>query len=277
MKKIQLKDIWPIDDVQHHKVHFARWNGEVQPLDEWVRDPKKWEDWQKYYPGKDDFNRDYIFSLMDFYPEDGFWLFGGVFRVIGLHVTGLHKKGKEYEVELTERGRQFIGRLKLHRRFSGRAGRVNLEGHYDKFVVSEILAEPYSGRTFPGYENVSVPFRELEPLVDKDREDWKAALAHVNGVYLITDENTGKRYVGSAYGEQGLWGRWKNYVETGDCGNQGLRKAIGEDGLEYARRCFVFTLLEFFAFRTPKEVVLSRESFWKKVLLTRGEYGLNEN
>ena len=105
MKKIQLKDIWPIDDVQDHKVHFAHWNGEVQPLDEWIRDPKKWEDWQKYYPGRDDFNRGYIFSLMDFYPEDGFWLFGGVFRVIGLH-----EKDKEYEVELTERGKQFIGR-----------------------------------------------------------------------------------------------------------------------------------------------------------------------
>ena len=281
MKKIQLKDIWPIDDVQDYKVHFGCSNKHgVRPLDEWLCNPKKWEDWQKSYLGRDDFNRDYIFSLMDFYPEDGVWLFGGVFRRIGLRVTGPHKKDREYEVEPTEKGKQFIRRLKVYRRLGrkdGKARRVNLEGHYDKFVVSEVLAEPYSGRTFPGYEWVNIPFGDLESLMRRDRSDWKTALASVNGVYLITDESIGKRYVGSAYGEQGLWGRWKNYVETGHGGNQGLRMATGEDSLRYARRHFRFTLLDFFAFSTPKEVILSRETFWKKVLLTRGEYGLNEN
>lgn len=277
MKKILLKDIWPIKDVQDHKIHFARRNEKKdQPLDAWVRNRKEWVGWQSYYPGQNDFNRPYIFSLMDFHPERDVWLFGGVFRVIGLHEIDPYKK--EYKVELTERGEQFIGRLKLRFPYTGQKSRVNFEPRYEKFEVSEILPEPYSGRTFPGCHNVSIPFRELEPLVDKDREDWKAGLAHVNGVYLITDKNTGKRYVGSAYGEQGLWGRWKNYVETGDGGNEGLKKAIGKDGLEYARRYFVFTLLEFLAFMTPKEDVLSRETFWKEVLLTRCEkYGLNEN
>lgn len=284
MKKIQLRDIWPIDDVQDYKVHFGCSNKDgVRPLDEWVCNSKKWEGWQKSYLGRNDFNRAYIFSLMDFYPEKDIWLFGGIFRVIGLRVTGPHKKDKEYEVEPEERGKQFIGRLKLRRRLDrndGRARRVNLEGHYDEFVVSAILAEPYSGRTFPGYEGVDIPFGELESLMRRDRSDWKTALASVNGVYLITDENDdniGKHYVGSAYGEQGLWGRWKNYVETGHGGNQGLRRVTGEDGVGYARRHFRFTLLDFFAFKTPKEVVLSRETFWKEVLLTRGKYGLNEN
>lgn len=276
MKKILLKDIWPIDDVQAYKGHFASRNKDnVQPLDEWVRNPTAWEDWQRFFPGTDAFNRPYIFSLMDFYPEEDIWLFGGVFRVIGLHEIDSHKK--EYKVELTEGGEQFIGRLKLRRHLGARQRRVKLEKHYDKLEVSEILAEPYSGRTFPGYERVNIHFRELESLVKIDRPDWKAALANVNGIYLITDENTGKRYVGSASGEQGLWGRWKTYIETGHGGNQGLKEATGDNSQEYARGHFVFTLLEFLAFRTPEEVVRDRETFWKQVLLTRGKYGLNEN
>ncbi len=272
MKKILLKDIWPIDEVQDHKVHFARWNGEDQPLDEWVRDPTAWVGWQRYrpHPDKDDFNRDYIFSLMSFYHETDVWLFGGVFRVKERHKD-------RYEVELTERGGQFIGRLKLRFHYVARNPRPNFEGSYDEFEVSEVLAEPYFGRTFPGYERVHIDFRELESLAKIDRPDWKAALANVNGVYLITDESTGKRYVGSASGEQGLWGRWKTYIETGHGGNQGIKEATGDNSQEYARRHFVFTLLEFFAFRTPEEVVRGRETFWKQVLLTRGKYGLNEN
>ena len=38
---IFLHDIWPIKDVEAYKVHFARWNGEVQPLEVWARDKQE--------------------------------------------------------------------------------------------------------------------------------------------------------------------------------------------------------------------------------------------
>ena len=33
---IKLKNIWPIENVVDYKIHFARHNGEVQPLDNWL-------------------------------------------------------------------------------------------------------------------------------------------------------------------------------------------------------------------------------------------------
>lgn len=60
---LRLKDIWKIENVRGYKVHFGRWNGRHQPLDLWVEDEAEWEGWQTYYPGRHDFNREYIFRL----------------------------------------------------------------------------------------------------------------------------------------------------------------------------------------------------------------------
>ena len=145
-EEILLKDIWPIENPRDYKIHFGRWNGWNQPLDEWVSDRRRWIGWQRWRPKRNEFNRDYIFSLMDFYHEPGVWLFGGVWRVVKDHKT-------HYEVELTEQGSPFIGRLKLWSSYGSRAVRVNFENHYDgqhTLQVLEILREPYSGRTSSG-------------------------------------------------------------------------------------------------------------------------------
>lgn len=267
---IYLRDIWPIQEVTDYKLHFARWNGDVQPLEVWARDTEEWQGWQEYRPARDDFNRPHIFAVADFYHETDIWLFGGVFRVVGRHPD-------RYDVELTDIGGTLIGRLKLRSPYRGRTTRVNFENHYAQLEVQEVLREPYSGRSFPGYEDVDVSFDELETLVRNDRTDWKAALASVKGVYLITDTKTGRRYVGSAYGEQGIWSRWRSYVESGHGGNAELRALITDPTLEYCRVNFRFALLEHRGSRTPDDVLISREQFWKRILLTRGEYGLNRN
>jgi hypothetical protein len=143
--------------------------------------------------------------------------------------------------------------------------------------VQEILREPYSGRSFPGYENIDVAFDELETLVRNSRSDWKAALESVKGIYLITDGHSGRRYVGSAYGEQGIWSRWCSYIESGHGGNVELRSLVGNLPLEYSRANFRFALLEHRSVRTPDEIVFERESFWKRILLTRRDSDLNRN
>jgi hypothetical protein len=137
--------------------------------------------------------------------------FGGVFRVLKRHE---HR----YEVKLTEIGAGFIGRLKLRSPYNARTVRVNMEDQYGDFEVVEILPEPYTGRPFPAYEDIDLSFEEIETLVRNSRLDWKAALESVKGVYLITDTKTGKRYVGSAYGESGIWSRWCAYAATGHGG-----------------------------------------------------------
>ena len=180
-------------------------------------------------------------------------------------------------MELTEIGKGFIGRLKLRSTYRDRTTRVNFENHYSNFEVQEILREPYSGRSFPGYEDIDVSFDELETLVRNDRPDWKAALESVKGIYLITDTKTGRRYVGSAYGEHGVWSRWCSYIGSGHGGNVELRSLVSDPTLDYCRVNFRFALLEHRSNRTPHETVIAREAFWKRILLTRGKQGLNRN
>ena len=267
---IQLQDIWPISSPESYKLHFARWSGKAHPLEVWVRDKKEWQGWQEYRPAKDAFNRPLIFTLVQFYHEPDIWLFGGVFRV-------LHRHADRYQVELTDEGAGFLGRLKLWSSYRKRATRVKFENHYQNLEVQEILRETYSGRSFPGFENIDVSFEELEALVLNSRPDWRAALSSVKGIYLISDIKTGKQYVGSAYGDQGIWSRWSTYVATGHGGNVELRGLVKDPTLKYCRESFRFALLEARPSPTPDEIILAREAFWKRILLSRGKYGLNRN
>ena len=103
-----------------------------------------------------------------------------------------------------------------------------------------MLQELYSVRSFPGYEGISVSFEELETLVRNDKPDWKAALESVKGIYLISDTKTGRRYVGSAYGEQAIWSRWRSYIESGHGGNVELRALVADPSLDYCPADFHF-------------------------------------
>jgi hypothetical protein len=267
---IMLRDIWPISAPEQFKLHVARWNREYEPLDVWVRSRAEWQEWQEYRPTRDDFNRPYIFALARFYHEPDIWLFTGVYQVLERH-------SDRYAVELVDDGAGFIGRLKLRLAYPDRATRVKFENHYDVLEVQEVLREPYSGRSFRGYEDIDLSFDELETLVRNSRPDWRASLASIKGIYLISDVITGKRYVGSAYGDGGIWSRWCEYVTTGHGGNVELRKLVIEPTLDYCRKAFRFALLEHRSSITSDQVILDREIFWKKILLSRGEYGLNRN
>ncbi len=270
MNIIKLSDIWQISTPENYKLHFARWNRESQPLEVWARDELEWKGWQEYRPARDEFNRPSIFSLIQFYHEQDIWLFGGVFQV-------LQRLTDRYAVELADEGAGFLGRLKLRSTYRERATRVNFENHCSTLEVQEILREPYSGRAFPGFENIDVSFEELETLVRNSRPDWKAALSSVKGIYLISDSNSGKQYVGSAYGIDGVWGRWCNYAASGHGGNVELQELVSDPTLEYCRKFFRFALLEYRPSQTPDDAIFRREDFWKRILLTRGEHGFNRN
>jgi hypothetical protein len=80
----------------------------------------------------------------------------------------------------------------------------------------------------------------------------------VKGIYLISDVKTGKRYIGSAYGDQGIWSRWCDYVASGHGGNVELCALVSEPTLEYCRKSFGFALLEYRPSPTPDDVILAR-------------------
>lgn len=139
MSLIMLSQIFPIENIDNYSVHFAQFNGEVEPLNEWVADSENLKRWNESKPGRGGwFGGDHIFTLMKFYPEaEDIWLFGGVFEIISRQVNSR-------EVRLTEQGECFIGRLKLRlSHYLGRPIRPRLKTYYDDFEVSEILHEPY--------------------------------------------------------------------------------------------------------------------------------------
>lgn len=125
---------------------------------------------------------------------------------------------------------------------------------------------------FPGLSNVSLVMSELRiALLDPT---WQRELSTISAIYLLTDELTGRQYVGSAYGGRGLWQRWHDYVDTGHGDNVELIQVVKEaPGRE---NDFRLTLLEALPAETEPAVVIARESHWKIALGSR-THGLNRN
>ena len=274
MSDIPITKIISIDDPHKFKFHAARWNGEDQALDIYVRDKKEWLGWNTWRNRKDEFSREYIFSLIDFYPEKNMWLFGGIYEVVKRNnIPDSHG----YEIKELNEYSDYVGRLKIKLEKPSRGRAFYLEHHIDKMKVSEILKQPYSGEVFPGYENINHEFNILTPIFKNENPDWKAALKNVKGVYVITDKSNGKKYIGSAYGDSGIWSRWSCYIGTGHGWNDELTKLIKKEGFDYARDNFRLTLLEYRPMKADDKVIIQRESYWKEVFLSRGKFGYNKN
>lgn len=271
---LPLSLLLPIANPKDYKVHLACWNGENQPLDVFVRDRGEWNQWNTWRTGTDQFNRPGILALIDFYPEPDIWLFGGVYKVL-LRAPVNHSHS--YKVEEVADYAELVGRLKIRFTRPGRNRAIKLENYFEQMSISELLKEPYTGERFPGYEKISHDFGALEAIFKNDRPDWKAALANVKGVYLIVDKSNGKKYIGSAYGEVGVWARWKCYMETGHGRNDELTALIARKGMDYAKRNFRISLLEYHPAKTDDELILEREGYWKEALLSRGQFGYNKN
>ena len=58
----------------------------------------------------------------------------------------------------------------------------------------------------------------------------------------ITDSSNGKKYVGSATGENMIWGRWKDYIANGNGGNIELKSL----DFEYIQKNFRYSILEIY-------------------------------
>ena len=135
----------------------------------------------------------------------------------------------------------------------------------------------FDGIDFPGYDKVRVSYSQLSTIIQRHKRDWIAALENQKAVYLITDTESGKQYVGSAYGENGmLFQRWANYVNDGHGWNKLLKEIVAESGIEYVAQNFQYSILENYNARVEKRIILERESWWKKTLGSRA-FGLNAN
>ena len=148
--------------------------------------------------------------------------------------------------------------------------------HENQLTVSAIREEKMSIADFPGFNAVRLSFEMLASVIRQDNPSWRAALANIAGVCVIADRQTGKQYVGSAYGGAGLWQRWSHYAKTGHGGNVELRKLLEQQQAHDYARNFQFSIVEVCDINASDDYILSRESHWKDILLTR-EFGLNLN
>jgi hypothetical protein len=134
----------------------------------------------------------------------------------------------------------------------------------NEFPVKAILEENMLVKAMPGSDELGLTWGELDNLP----RSWVHTLCQWRGIYFILDGADGKGYVGSAYGEKNLYGRWKNYAEKGDGGNKLLRDRAPDK--------FRFSILELVSPTETQGEVCRREKNWKERLHTR-EFGLNAN
>ncbi len=130
-------------------------------------------------------------------------------------------------------------------------------------------------KVFKDYFEFILSFKELKEIVEEEYADWKKMLSATNGIYLIGDRKTGKLYVGSAYGEEGIWGRWKIYVKTNGHGNNKSLKELVETDKDYGYN-FQFTILMLLSKTATADEVIEKETLFKKKLGTHA-FGLNNN
>ncbi len=172
------------------------------------------------------------------------WLFAGVFDVLGV-APGTWKPATCYMYSTREvEGLEHLPAravVEFNRTF--RASYLRGEKHADQIRVVAIHEQRMTIGDFPGFNSVLVSMSMLESLVRQSNPSWRSALAHVTGVYLVADTSSGKHYVGSACGGEGIWGRWAAYAKSGHGGNKELRALLDQKGAEHAR-FLQFSLLE---------------------------------
>jgi hypothetical protein len=167
-----------------------------------------------------------------------------------------------FNLELCKEYQELKGKLILswpppERSWTRRADR-------NQFRVKAILEENILDKDMPHWTRLLLTWEELQNLPTA----WINALRQWRGIYLIHDAADGKGYVGSAYGDQNLYGRWKSYAASGDGGNKLLR--------ERAPDLFRFSILQRVSPDMEPDEIINLESSWKDRLHTR-RVGLNVN
>lgn len=219
----------------------------------------------------------YLITMAQYYHYGvEYFVFAGLYEVHeNPEITEIPKEGirgykliptglfKEYEKRLIIKLNKPIGRDTYTRMY---------ENIFDSLMPEVYEISPYTKlNQFPGYENVSLNHSELTRIINNQEPMWKSMLSHIKAIYVITDKNTGKLYIGSATGnEAGLWQRWQDYAHhTNLTGSNkdfiDVKEKLGED---YIKEHFKYSILEIFDTKTNLNVILNRESYWMGVFET---------
>ena len=156
-------------------------------------------------------------------------------------------------------------------------GNATLSWHQRK-LDKEIIESLPKGfvSIFPGYHNVVLSYDELSKIINNPNanKQWKMMLSNVCGVYVILDKKNGQQYIGSAYGDEGIWGRWSHYVKSKDGDNKKLIELIEKNPLRY--KDFQFGIINVLPNSALNKEVIELESITKEKFGTR-VFGFNGN
>ncbi len=130
------------------------------------------------------------------------------------------------------------------------------------FPIQAIHPESILVPSMPAWRELVLDWEQLGSLPSS----WADRLCQWRGIYLIQDKTDGKNYVGSASGEQNIFGRWLQHRAGGDAVK--LRERNSSD--------FLFSILQILEHDLPSGEVVDIENMWKTRLHTRSS-GLNVN
>lgn len=276
MTNIYLNDLLKLSnrELENVKVKFNQWNGEVNPLDEYLINPSNVNDgWLFWRTKVKNYSVGQIAVCLVKVSED-VWLLTSVRKVI--KELGI-ENGINYKGEDIPEYKQYFGRviIKYHKHIQPQC--LYMNNISNDLIVTEILPIQYAGLDFPGYDKVVLTYKELETIIKRNKSDWVNALNNQKAVYILTDLKTGLLYVGSATGERGmLLSRWKDYISNGHGGNAGLKALVENKGFDYIKQNFQFSILENYNARVDNHIILQREKWWKNVLQSKDAgYNLN--
>jgi hypothetical protein len=133
----------------------------------------------------------------------------------------------------------------------------------DKYIaeIRRRIEEP----SFPGFAKLQLSLAKVETIPFA----WSQVLRNARGIYVLVHRESGQQYVGSAYGDDGFFGRWKSYSD-GHGGNVAMKE------LRAKADAFDASILEVVGTDVSDEQIFDRESLWKSKLGTRVK-GLNRN
>jgi hypothetical protein len=166
-----------------------------------------------------------------------------------------------YDLVLSPKLAEYRGRLVVEWGLGYRSW-VQLARKKEKTVVE--IHRAASEPPFPGFLDYCERLNGLAAVP----VSWRAALSAVAGIYLLTNPDTGKQYVGSAQGVGGFWGRWEQYAASGHGGNRRMQDIPAAD--------YQVSVLEVASSSAGPDVLARMEGRWKQKLLSR-KFGLNAN
>jgi len=267
VKDIQINDLLNLDNLENVKVRFVLPYKDQNPIELFKHNRKELLNWQFWnYSKKRSFKEGEIAIGFVKVNTDKWLLFDISHVKKDLNIFN----GVGYEYESIEKYEKFLGRTIIKFKNNSQNLVRKATSVIDNCLVSQLLETTFNDDIFPGYENVNISWKRLEKVINNN--SWKAALTNQKGVYLITDKSSGKMYVGSAYGENMLHGRWTNYIKNGHGGNKELRNLK----FDTIKENFNYSILEIYKSTIDDKIIINRESWWKKTLMSK-KYGYNSN